>query len=59
MFDDKDVEEVGTGLGGDDMGNPLFLELVGIGDEVGFVVAVVNVFHDFHHVAGGLQFAIN
>ena len=54
QFDDENVEEVRAVLGSDDVCDALLFELVGVGQEVGLVVAVVNIVHDFHEVAWDL-----
>ncbi len=50
LFDHKNIEKVGIGLRGNDMCDPLPLELVRVGSEVRLIVTVVNVVHDFHQV---------
>jgi hypothetical protein len=59
LLDDKDIEEIGTGLGGYDVGDSLFLELVGVSHEICLVVTVINVLHDLHEVAHGLELAVD
>ena len=50
LFDHKNIEKVGIGLRGNDMCDPLPLELVRVGSEVRLIVTVVNVVHYFHQV---------
>ncbi len=59
MLDDKDIEIVGTGLGGNDVGDALIFELVRVGYEVALIITVVNVLHDFHEVSSGLELSVD